>query len=180
VVSPPHPAWIYISGVPCWWVVHTYVSDDCGSRGPPPLRAWPARPDPPGGPAGTLLSPKGARVARGPRQLAAQPSTLTRQLASLRSREAVCERQRPPLGPMPPARPPACDSSPRRPAPPPSPTRQLAGLTPRPRRPPEEGRPAGAGPESDWGARPPSRRRRGGSTGHRGWHAGHGVYGPLA
>ena len=74
----------------------------------------------------------------------------------------------------------------------PSPTRQLAGLTPRrarrpaPRcpRPPapprEEGRLAGAGPKSGWGARMPSRRRRGGSTGHWGWHAGHGGYGPLA
>jgi hypothetical protein len=32
-------------------------------------------------------------------------------------------------------------------------------------RPPEEGRPAGAGPGSGWGARTPSRRRRGGAPG---------------
>ena len=87
---------------------------------------------------------------------------------------------------------PACDAFLSRPARArtPSPTRQLAGLTPRrarrpapgaparPRRPRRAGRPAQGQSPAGEPARP--RGRRGGSSGRQGWHAGRGVYGPLA
>ena len=147
-------------------------------------------------PTPTALPPGALPSPEGPRQLASPPPgrrnpqpkpanwRVFHHVRPSASAAAACRGsdtlRRPPLGPMPPARPrPAMPSCPVPPAPAPhlppanwraSPPGALAGRppVPPPPAPPEEGRPAGAGPESGWGARTPSRRRRGGSTGHRG------------
>ena len=129
-MGSPHPAWIYIFGAPYWWVVHIYISDDRGPGGPLPNADGPA--------------PVNWRVVHHVRPSASAA-------AACRGSDTL---RRPPLGPMPPARPrPAMPSCPVPPAPhlPPanwraSPPGALAGRPPVP---------------------PPARAARGGPAGRR-------------